>query len=495
MERIAGVGGWERDLVTGEDIWTDGLYLILGRKREELRPSATNFFAAIHQDDRSRLQGLLAGAVKGSGPLETEYRILRPAGDERTANSQVEVLRDKSGAALRIIGAVADVTEKQVAQAEIERQREVIYHREKLGALGSLLAGVAHELNNPLSIVVAQASLLEEEAEDATSIQRAAKIRAAAERCARIVKTFLAMARQRPPSRVAVDMSEAAESALDLLAYGLRSAGVELHRELAPSLPKIWADPDQISQVLTNLIVNAQQALAEWAGPRRLTIATCWDERSQMVQLSVIDSGPGVPVAIKSRIFEPFFTTKPVGVGTGIGLSVCHSIITSHGGTLAVEDTPEGGTTFVVRLPLGTGAEPAAAASKDRPTSGSGKGVLIVDDEPEVAQTLADILGTAGYRIDIADSGVAALERLRSNDYSAVLSDIRMPNMDGMELYRRLKEMRPELAARLILVTGDALSPAVLEFLDESGQPHLEKPFSPAEVRRLVASRADGVKN
>ncbi len=388
-----------------------------------------------------------------------------------------------------VVGAL-DLTEKQAAQVEIERQREIIYHREKLGALGSLLAGVAHELNNPLSIVVAQATLLEEMTTDPRTATRGARIKAAAERCARIVKTFLAMARQRPPMRGAVDINLSVEAALELLGYGLRSAGVEVHRNLAPTLPTIWADPDQISQVLTNLIVNAQQAMAEWSGPRRLTVATSFDAGRAQVILTVADSGPGVPPVIRSRIFEPFFTTKPVGIGTGIGLSVCHSVVTSHGGTIEVRDAPGGGAEFVVRLPLGAEEQPPTNAGQAQPAPVNGGRVLIIDDEPEVAQTLADILVTEHYRIDVANTGLAALERLKADDYVAILSDIRMPEMDGMEFYHRLNVLKPAMARRLIFVTGDALNQSVLEFLDYTGCPRIEKPFVPAEVRQMAATMA-----
>jgi PAS domain S-box-containing protein len=426
-------------------------------------------------------------ALVGADADQQETRLRRADGTVFPVALSARAL-DYDGAPAIVVG-ILDLTEKQAAQTEIERQREVIYHREKLGALGSLLAGVAHELNNPLSIVVAQATLLEELTTDPATAARGGKIRAAAERCARIVKTFLAMARQRPPSRAAVDLNEAVESALELLGYGLRTAGIEVRRELAPGLPTIWADPDQISQVLTNLIVNAQQALTDWPGARQLTLATRVDESGpRMARLSVTDSGPGVPAAIRSRVFEPFFTTKPVGVGTGIGLSVCHSVVTSHGGTIELEDAPGGGTAFVIRLPLGGGAEAMAVPAKEQASPAGGARVLIVDDEPEVAQTLADILGNGQYRIDVVESGQAALDRLQKIDYSLILSDIRMPNMDGMELYRRLKLLKPALAERVILVTGDSLSPSVLAFLDESGRPRIEKPFSPADIRRLVAA-------
>jgi PAS domain S-box-containing protein len=417
-----------------------------------------------------------------------ETRLRRADGTEFPVALSSRAL-DYDGAPCLVVG-IVDLTEREAAQAEIERQREMIHQREKLGALGSLLAGVAHELNNPLSIVVAQATLLQELAPDAKTAARGEKIRAAAERCARIVKTFLAMARQRPPVRTAVDVNEAVGSAIELLGYSLKTAGIEIRLDLAADLPPAWADADQLTQVLMNLIVNAQQAMVESPGPRRLLIATGFDREDGVARLSIADSGPGIPAAIRPRIFEPFFTTKPIGAGTGVGLSVCHGIVTSYGGTIAAEDAPGGGAVFIVRLPIGSGEEAAAAPTDAGAPSADGGRVLVVDDEPEVAETLAEILENAGWRIDTAESGQAALERILAKDYDIVLSDIRMPNLGGLELYRRLKQLKPGLAERFIVVTGDTLSGAVRAFLEETGLPCIEKPFVPAEVSRLVAATA-----
>ena len=192
-------------------------------------------------------------------------RIRRRDGSEVPVALSVRAL-DYDGLPGLVLG-LLDLSEKQAAEVEIERQREMIYQSEKLGALGSLLAGVAHELNNPLSVVVAQATLLQELATDAKTASRGEKIRLAAERCARIVKTFLAMARQKPPSRSAVDLNQVIDAALELLGYSLRTAGIDVRVDLERDMPAIWGDPDQISQVLINLIVNAQQALGEC--PRR----------------------------------------------------------------------------------------------------------------------------------------------------------------------------------------------------------------------------------
>jgi PAS domain S-box-containing protein len=433
-------------------------------------------------------KGLFMEAVANGSVDHYETRLRRADGAEIPAALSGRTL-DFDGKPSLVIG-ILDLTERQAAQAQIERQREMIHQREKLAALGSLLAGVAHELNNPLSVVVGHAMMLQETAPDPPTAARGEKIRAAAERCARIVRTFLAMARQRPPSRTAVDLNKAVESTIELLGYSLRTAGVDLKLDLAADLPKVSADADQIGQVLANLVVNAEQAMADWQGPRRLTIATSFERGDGMLRLAVTDSGPGVPAAIRSRIFEPFFTTKPVGLGTGVGLSVCNGIVVAHGGTIAAEDAPGGGAAFVVRLPVGSDvAAVAAPLERERPSS-SGRRALVVDDEPEVTAMLGEMLERSGWQVDTADSGQAAIERVLAGDYDVVLSDIRMPNLGGLELYHRLKQLKPDLARRFIVVTGDTLSGAVRAFLDDTGLPCLEKPFNPDEVRELAATTA-----
>ncbi len=386
-----------------------------------------------------------------------------------------------------IILAIVDLTERKAAESEIARQREALHQSEKMSALGSLLAGVAHELNNPLSVVVGQALLMEETAPDARTAGRAEKIRNAAERCARIVRTFLAMARQRPPQRTAVRLNELVHGALDLLAYQLRTSSVQVETDLDPALPELNGDPDQIHQVVTNLVVNAQQAMMDAPEPRRLRIATRYLPANRLVRIEVDDSGPGVAAEIRSRIFEPFYTTKPTGVGTGVGLSVCHGIVEAHGGSIRLEDAPGGGARFVVLLPLGAPGGETAVPAAPRGAAASGRRVLIVDDEPEIAQTLAEILAREGYRADVADSGHAALDRLAGAGYDLVISDLRMPNLDGPGLYRKLKERHPALAESMIVITGDTLSATASAFLNETRLPCIEKPFSPGEVSRLVA--------
>jgi two-component system NtrC family sensor kinase len=329
---------------------------------------------------------------------------------------------------------------------------------------------------------------MEERATDPAVAERGAKIKAAAERCSRIVKLFLAMARQRPPEHRRFHLNDVAAGAVDLVAYGLRSAGIEVDLDFAAALPALQGDADQIGQVLANLLVNAEQALQEVPQPRRLAIRTDYDEAAGMVRLSVADNGKGVPEAVRSRIFDPFFTTKPVGTGTGLGLSLCQSIVLSHGGTLSLEDTPGGGATFVVALPVAE-TEPGEHAPVTAVFASSvPRRALIVDDEPDLAELLAEVLAQQGVDSDIVPNGAAAVERLRDRDYDVVLSDLRMPDLDGPGLFEWIRAERAELLERTVFVTGDRLGPSATAFLQSCGRPYLEKPFLPEEVWRAVGA-------
>ena len=258
------------------------------------------------------------------------------------------------------ITGIYDLTDSKRAEAEIARQREALAQSEKLAAMGSLLAGVAHELNNPLSVVVGQSVLMQDTAPDEKTAQRARKIQLAADRCARIVKTFLSLARRRPPERREVDLNETVLAAVELVTYSLRTDEIDLTLDLADGSPHLWADADQLNQVVTNLVVNAQQALQAFPAPRRISVTTRFDQDAGTIRLMVADNGPGVPDDIRSRIFDPFFTTKPAGLGTGVGLSLVHNIVYGHGGTIMLKETPGGGATFAAELPVRAAASPAA---------------------------------------------------------------------------------------------------------------------------------------
>ena len=370
---------------------------------------------------------------------------------------------------------------------ERKRTEEALRQTEKLAAMGAVLAGVAHELSNPLSVVTGQTLLLRGAVGSGPLAGRAEKIVRAAERCARIVRNFLALTRQHPPERREVRLNQVLQEAVDLLEYSLRVDNVEVRLDLAPDLPVLWADPHQLQQVVVNLITNAHQAMRERQEPRWLTLTTRQDLGVERVRLEVADTGPGIPAELRTRIFEPFFTTKAPGHGTGLGLALCRGIVEAHGGTIQMESRPGHGTVFRIELPLVT---PPAAPPNGRTTASAlsteGKAILVVDDEPEVAATLAEMLADDGHQVETAPDGDIALRKLEERRYDLVLSDVRMPGLDGPGLYRALERRHPQLVRRFIFFTGDALSPETRQLVEGTRILAMSKPFDADAIRQVV---------
>jgi len=366
---------------------------------------------------------------------------------------------------------------------------------------------VAHELNNPLSVVLGRAIMLEERCEDPGIRNSLTRLRSAAERCARIVRSFLALARQKSREVKPVDVRAVLDGSIEILANSLRSAGIEVTRADASDLPPVVADEDELHQVFMNLIVNAQQAIemartpvvAEQVdgtqqSPSEPSAPGLWLTTSAQgdgaVRIEVADNGPGVPEVLRSQIFDPFFTTKPIGSGTGLGLSVCHGIVSSHGGTITVAERLGGGALFSVTLPA-CSPVPEAPAVREPERSGGGWSILLVDDEPEVVMMLKEILAKDGYEVVTSGNGVEALQLLGDRHFDAILCDIRMPRLDGPSLLQALQERSPKLAQKLLLMTGDVLR-AAAALPPDIGAGLLEKPLDPAEVRRRVRDLIDG---
>lgn len=389
-----------------------------------------------------------------------------------------------------------DLSSERAAAAEIERQREALYQSEKLAAIGSLLAGVAHELNNPLSVVLGQASMLRDVMEAESSrpdmMERTVAIEGAAQRCARVVRSFLAIARQRKAEKSVFEVTALIDASLELVAYGLASNGIEVSRDYAARC-HVSADRDQVQNILVNLLVNAMQALDGVERKRRIHVSTTVDH-SQRLVISVDDNGTGIPESIASRVFDPFFTTKPQGVGTGIGLAISRGLAEAQGGHLTLAVSRLGGAAFEVMLPLPTAdAETAVSAvglqTPAQRAIGARLGcILVIDDEPEISKLVAQALRRAGYVCDVAPDGRAgqALIAETPERYAGVVCDLRMPDLDGPGLFRWLAVHHPRLAQRTFFITGDALGPVAGRFLAGSGRPVLEKPFTPAEVVHVV---------
>jgi two-component system NtrC family sensor kinase len=211
-----------------------------------------------------------------------------------------------------------------------------------------------------------------------------------------------------------------------------------------------------------------------------------FDATANVIRITVADNGPGIPESVRKRIFEPYFTTKPVGMGTGVGLAVCLGIVEAHGGTLTVESSHGTGTVFTIMLPAGSQEAGGAAESKQLNVRSARRSALVVDDEVGVRETLAEILTSSGHRVVAVASGREALERLGGERFDVVLTDIRMPDVDGRALYREIERRWPERASQVVFVSGDTLTSALRAFVAQSGRPVIEKPFLPSEVRRVV---------
>ena len=374
---------------------------------------------------------------------------------------------------------------RRPADEAMRLRREMALRNERLEVVASLIGGVAHELNNPLALLVGHATLLRRKAGDGPLADRADKIAQAAERCARIVRNFLGLARRHAPERRPIDLAGLVKETLEILAHGLRVDGIEVEVDISPDLPRVPGDADRLRQLLVYLVMNAEQALRRKEGARRVGVRV---ERTSVppgaVRVVVADNGPGVPAELRERIFEPLFTTVASGEGTGMGLPLCRGIVADHGGELRLEEAEGEGCRFVFDLPLTTG--PGPGATEPPATSPGPRTVLVVDDEAEVAALMSDTLELAGHQVEIASNGAAALACLAKRRFDLVLSDIRMPGMDGPGLHRAIGERHPELARRVVFVTGDTLSPDTAAFVRDVGAPVVTKPFDLEDLLRTV---------
>jgi signal transduction histidine kinase len=427
--------------------------------------------------------------LKASGKDIPFILISGSAGEEVAVNAMKAGAHDffTKGRVALLLSAI----ERELREAELRsiarEQLEQLHRNEKLAALGTLLAGVAHELNNPLTVIMHQAALLQRVLKDDPRQLRADTIMEAVGRCSRIIRNFLALARHEPPRRMSVSINDVVREVMELVAYGLRVDGVDVELDLVEPLPRVSADPQQLQQLVINLVNNAQYALHSRTGARRLILRSEVDASGSGVVLQVKDNAGGIPAEIRSRIFDPFFTTKPIGQGTGLGLSLCHGIVSAHKGTIELSSETEGGTTFVITLPVESvaGAQSETGDTGARPLVPAQR-ILVVDDEPDVASAFSDILSAQGHRVDVAAGGRTALQLLDHGTYDIVMTDMRMPELDGPSLYRDIVARHPLLESSFIFVTGDTFNPETDRFLRHTGAVRLSKPCSFDDIEEAI---------
>ena len=395
--------------------------------------------------------------------------------------------RSRNGGLLRMEALMRDVSERKRADDQSKDIYQQILQSEKMAALGQTISGVAHELNNPLATILSWAERLSEKSLDEVSKRGLAVILSEADRAARIVRNLLTFARKRQSTRAVVDVNSLVTETIALRGYD-QMPMLTVTTELTSDVPRVFADSHQVQQVLLNLLINAEQAMLAANERGTIVVRTRHDADRDIAILEVADNGPGVAPDVETRIFDPFFTTKDVGQGTGLGLTVAYAILQEHGGRIRIAPTPGGGATFTVELPV-SGADAAS-----RPTSHilppmdavRGASVLLVEDERALASAVAEALTDAGLEVDHAGDGQEALACMRNANYDVVICDLKMPRVDGMTLYRAIAANTPELARRVIFVTGDVAGTDAERFLEESGCRWLAKPFRLSDLLRAV---------
>jgi PAS domain S-box-containing protein len=414
------------------------------------------------------------------GVLATSSRPLR------------EFTRSEQGVMIAVGRQLATTIEKiqlynetRKAYDDLRRTQEQLLQSEKMSAVGQLISGVAHELNNPLTAILGYTQLLESEKLDARVEEFIGKLRKQAQRTQRIVQNLLSFARQHTPKRIHVDLRTVLEDTIALRDYDLKVNNITVERNFDPVLPSVVADPHQLEQVYLNIINNAADAMLDGGRGGRLRIGI-FTENGHVVT-SFHDSGPGIFDA--KHVFDPFYTTKRVGKGTGLGLSICYGIVKEHGGEISAQTHPEGGALLQVRLPVAVGEKPVTerdriVARRESRLEGS---VLLVDDEEAVLDFEREVLAAAGLKVTTALSGAEAIARLEEDDFQAVLLDSKIPgHISSEDVFRWIESNRTELIARTVLVLSNVSDPSVKVFVDATRILCLVKPFEVADLLAMT---------
>jgi len=387
----------------------------------------------------------------------------------------------------------------QASLAELEKTVETLKATQaqlvqsgKLSAVGQFVAGVAHELNNPLTAVIGFSDLLSQTVADEKLRPQLAMIAKSAHRCHKIVQNLLSFARQHAPERKFTQINATIDEVLEFMAYDLRTSDIKVVRDFEATLPPIWADPHQLQQVFVNIVGNARQAIGAARASGQIMVRT--RVVAGFVRIEITDDGPGISPENLAKIFDPFFTTKPQGQGTGLGLSLVYGMIQEHGGTIVAKSELGRGATFTVDLPISTEApvlrgESAQAGGRlARAAKPRGTSVLVVDDEDWILSLARELLTWDGHEVETARGGQEALDILRRRHFDVVVSDWKMPGMNGIQFYERLLVEHPRLANRIVFTSGDVINDGFKDFLLRNGKTCLSKPFPIGEFQDAIAS-------
>jgi len=379
-----------------------------------------------------------------------------------------------------------DITERK----KLEEEREEIQKRAqiagRLSSVGEMAAGIAHEINNPLTGVVGFADLLANRDLPEDIRREIEIISEGGHRVASIVRRMLSFARQTKPKREIVDINEIITTTLEMRASAMNIANIDIITELDGELPETIADGGQLQQVFLNIILNAEAEMSKAHDKGNLTVKT--DRINGVIRISITDDGPGITKENLEKIFNPFFTTREVGEGTGLGLSICHGIITEHGGTIHAESKRGKGATFIIDLPIVTEdkqLELGKSEGEELTTTMPSK-ILIVDDETIVQRYLTDVLTGEGHDVKIIENGGEAFQEINNNSYDVILLDIKLPGKTGIEIYREIRKKSKSVVKKIIFITGDVMGQDTMAFLSRNNVPYITKPLDTEQLNEKI---------
>lgn len=464
IERLTKVGGWEYDCASKRMTWTDEVYRIYGISPRASHPTDLEHHISFYcQSDREIIGQAFDCALEDATPFDLELCVLKPAGQKAYVRTigQPEVC---DGRILRVYGNIMDITERKRLEQEQERVRAQLRQAQKMEALGTLAGGIAHDFNNVLGIIMGYTEMAKFDLEpNHPVVANLDEILGASNRAKALVKQILAFSRRNEQQKMSLQLNLVVKEAMQILRPSLPST-IEINLK-ADNKACVLADPTQMHQVLMNLCANAAHAMQENGGVLEVSLRDIvlseisdWQDLKvgKYVELMVRDTGCGIDPQIMDLIFDPFFTTKGAGEGTGLGLSVVHGIVKSHGGDIKVQSAKDKGTTFTVLIPALENGTPGRKTSLEFCLPKGTERVLVVDDEPLLAAMVKKMLEKQGYEVVSRTNGIEALEVFRNQPpdkrFDLVITDMTMPHCTGAELAREISKC--EASAPVILMTG-----------------------------------------
>jgi PAS domain S-box-containing protein len=487
-QRLANLGSWVWDVAQNRVTWSEVLYEIYGVRPDEFRGTFDDFLQRIHEDDRTVVKEKITEALRLGQGFRVDERIIRPNGEIRYLQSFGEVIKNDRGEVVQMLGICQDVTEQHESHVALEQARDQLAQAQKMEALGQLTGGVAHDFNNLLMIVSGHADMMHRRVSEPKDLRALESIQTAANRGAKLTRQLLTFARRQRLTPTIVDLQEHIEAMREMLGSSLRG-DIKLELDIPEDTWPAEIDIGEFELALVNLAVNARDAMPDGGtitlSARNVSLQPLTEPgglEGDFIALALTDTGVGIPPAVIAKIFEPFFTTKAPGKGTGLGLSQVYGFAHQSGGAVAASSEPGKGTTITIYLPRGRAVASPALGRRDILDQAPAEGtILVVEDNPEVAEVTVSLLKQLGYRVLRANSAVDALKRLQRDEINLVFSDIVMPGgMNGIELAQRMRDQYPRIPILLTSGYSDAAQAAETDFAI------LRKPFEPSLLEKAV---------